>query len=150
MPDTSPKVLVNGERRTTDVVWSGLDIAHWFFEEHVKKGKGMFQGADGIDLPGCEASEFTNYSYIWVTAAVDLDMSAFWLIDVRTQPEDGSGETRDFLFVASPADRPGIECEWLNKPRRYGSGIDSAQDHLATALDWFSNLVMNYVRGERL
>lgn len=140
----APKVTVNGKRRITDETWSGLDIAHWFIEEHVNGGKNSYHGCDGIDLPGCEASEFTNYSYLWVHAAVDLDMDGFWLIEVRTNGDED--ETRDHLFVALHDGK--VECEWLNQPIALKAGVEAHRDHLEAGLEWFVQGVMMYVRGE--
>lgn len=137
-----PKVLINGERRTTDVVWSGVNIAHWFIDNHVKGGKASYQGADGLDLPGCEASEFDNYSYVWVLAAVDLDMDGYWLLEVRTNGE--TAESRDHLLVALSHGK--VECEWRNEPILTSAPTEAHQYHLEEGLEWFVSTVMLYVR----
>lgn len=116
---------------------AGVDIARWFVDEVPNKT----HGCEGIDL---WRGEDTNYCYLWITSTVDLDMSYYWLLDIRTSVSGVPfGETRDFLFVASGAGA-GIDpfaCEWFNHPIQFSAPAEQHRQHLADGLEWFASRV---------
>ena len=131
---------------------SGTEIANWIAESYRgPRDKHVCihnQGAEGFGFPGCESDrgvlingKVDGYCYVWVEAEVDLDMTWFGLIDVRT--DDGADkpftETRDFLFVSVDMGR--VECEWLNLPVRFSAPTQIHRDRRAHGMRWFGDRI---------
>jgi hypothetical protein len=114
---------------------SGVEIKNWFLENHAKPYY-RAQSAEGFDL----VREGNEYCYIWMMAYVDMDLSSYFLLEVRT--DDGKTETRDFLFVATDYD--GNYCEWYNKPHKpfEEKPVDYWPDYFIGAMKWFGEKII--------
>jgi hypothetical protein len=110
---------------------TGIEIAHWFDEEHAKRLH-QFQGAEGLPELVREGSD---YCYVWLMAFVDGDYEGYSLLDVRTAV--GEGETRDFLYVRTGCG--GVECQWQQKPLRHDE--PGHAERIYDGLVWFAGLI---------
>lgn len=111
----------------------GHDIAVWFRENH-SLTYSRAQTVEGFD--------FTDETYIWVTAFVDLDQDAFFLLDVRTQHE-GMPEARDFLFVGvgvTFGKRTPVEW-WTDNMIHFNAPADDHRERLRKGLEWFAGRI---------
>ena len=116
--------------------WSGHDIASWFRSE-VALSFQQVQTAEGYDL---ETGD-DGYCYVWVMAFVDLDMDAFFLLDVRTK-QGTEDETRDFLFTGVGASfGKGVPHEWQNKPLPFRADAEAHRERLSDGLKWFAERI---------
>lgn len=111
---------------------SGVEIASWFRREHERR-LGAFQGCDGLSL----VRDGRDYCYVWLMAYVDLDMEAYYLLDVRTST--GGTETRDFLLVFSGG---GLgHCEWHQHPIETSAHYTEHRDRLRAGLRWMAETI---------
>jgi hypothetical protein len=108
---------------------TATQIVHYFISECAHKS----QGSEGFDL----YRDGGDYCYVWKLAEVDMDLSAAWLLEVRTSVNDV--ETRDFLYVRhNPSDElGGLFCIWYQKPVAYFSD-DYNGEYLNGAFKWFT------------
>ena len=108
---------------------TATQIARYFISECAHRP----QGCEGFDL----YEDGGDYCYVWKTAEVDMDISAAWLLEVRTGV--GGVETRDFLYVRhDPTDELGsLVCVWYQKPVAYFSDGYNGE-YLNGALRWFT------------
>lgn len=125
---------------------NGLSIAHWFCEELPKP---VHHGTEGIDLWRDVVDGKSVYCYLWIMATVDLDLSYYWLLDIRTAPTPVEfGETRDFLMVWWDFN-DGVRCEWHNHPIEFLAGTEEHRDRLWAGLQWFHGRVMSEIEADR-
>lgn len=114
---------------------SGLDIAHYFWDETDQRNP----GCDGINL----FRDGGNYCYLWMEAMVDLDMWHAYLLDVRTSTElrpSGFGETRDYLFLFVGAGAR-FDVEWHNQPIQFEDETEAHRERFRTGMSWFTQRI---------
>jgi hypothetical protein len=117
---------------------AGTDIARYFVEDCLRSFDG--QGAEGIGL----WRDGRAYSYAWLEAHVDHDLSQYFLLDIRTTTgEEPFGETRDYLYVATGVNvLNSVACEWHNQPINFSASFEEHMEHLRAGLTWFVSRVL--------
>jgi hypothetical protein len=119
----------------------GLDIAHYFIEDHCRDFDG--QGADGMPLWRDDRA----YCYMWLEAHVDHDLEQYFLLDIRTaNGKEPFDETRDYLYVMVGVGLK-VECEWHNQPVRFDAPTEDHLDRLNNGLTWFVSKVVSETEG---